>query len=71
MTTEAPQAEIFESFLVADCGTTHTTVVLFDVVAGAYRLIARTAVPTTTHAPWYDVTRGVRQAISHISEITG
>ncbi|MFZ1396389.1 MAG: glutamate mutase L [Candidatus Promineifilaceae bacterium] len=71
MTTEAPQAETFESFLVADCGSTHTTVVLFDVVAGAYRLIARTAVPTTANAPWFDVAQGVQQAIGRISEITG
>ncbi|MCB8929260.1 MAG: glutamate mutase L [Ardenticatenaceae bacterium] len=71
MTTEEPQVEKYESFLVADCGSTHTTVVLFDIVAGAYRLIARTAVPTTANAPWFDVAQGVQQAISHISEITG
>lgn len=71
MTTEAPQVERYESFLVADCGSTHTTVVLFDMVAGAYRLIARTAVPTTAYAPWFDVAQGVQQAITHISEITG
>ena len=71
MTTEAPQAETYESLLVADCGSTHTTVVLFDMVAGAYRLIARTAVPTTIAAPWFDIAQGVQQAISHISEITG
>jgi hypothetical protein len=71
MTTEAPQIETYESFLVADCGSTHTTVVLFDMVAGAYRLIARTAVPTTAHGPWFDVAQGVQQAISRISEITG
>lgn len=71
MTTEVPQAEKYESFLVADCGSTHTTVVLFDMVAGAYRLIARTAVPTTAPAPWFDVAQGVQQAISRISEITG
>lgn len=71
MTTDAPQVEKYESFLVADCGSTHTTVVLFDMVAGAYRLIARTAVPTTANAPWFDVAQGVQQAIGHISEITG
>ncbi|WP_420641416.1 glutamate mutase L [Candidatus Leptofilum sp.] len=71
MTTDAPQVERYESFLVADCGSTHTTVVLFDMVAGAYRLIARTAVPTTVNAPWFDVAQGVQQAISRITEITG
>lgn len=71
MTTEEPQLERYESFLVADCGSTHTTVVLFDVVAGEYRLIARTAVPTTAHAPWFDVAQGVQRAIGRISDITG
>lgn len=71
MTTEEPQVETYESFLVADCGSTHTTVVLFDMVAGVYRLIARTAVPTTANAPWFDVAQGVQQAIAHISDITG
>jgi hypothetical protein len=71
MTTEAPQVETYDSFLVADCGSTHTTVVLFDMVGGAYRLIARAAVPTTAHGPWFDVAQGVQQAISRISEITG
>ncbi len=71
MTTEAPQVETYDSFLVADCGSTHTTVVLFDMVAGAYRLIARAAVPTTAYGPWFDVAQGVQQAISRISEITG
>ena len=71
MTTEAPQAETYESLLVADCGSTHTTVVLFDMVAGAYRLIARTAVPTTIAAPWFDVAHGIQQAINQISETTG
>ena len=71
MTTEAPQVETYDSFLVADCGSIHTTVVLFDMVGGAYRLIARAAVPTTAHGPWFDVAQGVQQAISRISEITG
>jgi hypothetical protein len=70
-TEEAPEVERYESFLVADCGSTHTTVVLFDMVAGSYRLIARTAVPTTTSAPWFDIAQGVQQAISRITEITG
>lgn len=71
MTTEAEKVEPLESFLVADCGSTHTTVVLFDLVAGTYRLIARTAVPTTANTPWLDVAQGVQQAINRISEITG
>lgn len=71
MTTEEPQGEPQESFLVADCGSTHTTAVLFDTVAGVYRLIAKATVPTAVAAPWFDVAQGVQQAISRISEITG
>ncbi|MEZ4592156.1 MAG: glutamate mutase L, partial [Chloroflexota bacterium] len=33
--------------------------------------IARTAVPTTANAPWFDVAQGVQQAIGRISQITG
>lgn len=60
-----------ESFLIADIGSAMTTVALFDTVAGSYRLLARAAAPTTAVAPWYDVSRGVRQAIRRISEVTG
>ena len=60
-----------KSFLIADCGATTTTATLFDVAAGAYRLIACASTPTTAHAPWSDVVTGVREAIRRISEITG
>ena len=59
------------SFLVADCGTSTTTVALFDSVEGAYRLIARATAPTTTGAPWSNIAAGIKQAIGRISEITG
>jgi hypothetical protein len=60
-----------QSFLVADCGSTNTTVALFDVVEGSYRLIARAIVPTTTGRPWFDLSQGVRQAIQQIVRVTG
>ena len=60
-----------KSFLIADCGATTTTAVLFDVAAGAYRLVACASAPTTAHAPWSDVVIGVQEAIRRISEITG
>ena len=60
-----------QSFLVADCGNTNTVVALFDVVEGHYRLIARASVLTTTGAPWFDVSVGVKQAIQKITKITG
>ncbi|MCB9421035.1 MAG: glutamate mutase L [Ardenticatenaceae bacterium] len=60
-----------KSFLVADCGTTNTTVALFDEAAGSYRLIASTSVPTTAAEPWYDVYLGMRQATEKLEAATG
>lgn len=71
MTEDEPTNLAKQSFLIADCGNTNTTVVLFDVVAGTYRLIARAVVPTTSGTPWFDVSRGVRQAIQKIASVTG
>lgn len=63
--------DLEKSFVVADIGTTNTTVVLIDTVGGSYRLVARVAVPTTARMPWLDVMKGVQQALVRISEITG
>jgi hypothetical protein len=71
MNENETQANQHDSFLIADCGTAMTTVALFDMVAGEYRLIARASAPTTAAAPWSDIHVGVRQAIVRISEITG
>lgn len=60
-----------KSYLVADCGTIHTTVALFDAAAGSYRLIATATVMTTAVAPWNDVHLGIRQATEQIAKITG
>lgn len=60
-----------ESFLVADCGTTNTTLALFDVAAGGYRLIARASSMTTAGAPHFDICKGVQQAAARITEVTG
>ena len=60
-----------KSFLIADCGATTTSAALFDVAAGAYRLIACANAPTTAHPPWSDVVTGIQEAIRQISEITG
>lgn len=59
------------SFLLADCGSTTTTVALFDLVEDGYRLIARAVAPTTVRAPWHDILLGVKKATGKISEITG
>lgn len=59
------------SFLIAECGSVTTTVALFDVADGAYRLVARSSAPTTARAPWLDMQAGVQQAIAQLTEMTG
>jgi hypothetical protein len=59
------------SYLLADCGHTTTTLMLFDDTAGSYRFLARGSALTTAGPPWFDVTQGFRQAINQISAITG
>lgn len=71
MISEIPDTISEKSFLVVNCGHSSTTAVLFDVVAGSYRLIARASALTTAREPWRDVTQGVRQAIDNLSQITG
>ena len=72
-----------ESILAADCGSARTKVVLIDLVedqyrpstgplsGSGYRFVARAEAPTSGGPPWSDVTVGLREAISHIEEITG
>ncbi len=60
-----------EAILVADCGSAHTTVSLFDVAVDSYRLIATATVPSTAGPPWDNLMEGVRQAINRLTEITG
>lgn len=60
-----------KSFLIADCGATTTSAALFDVAAGAYRLIACANAPTTAHVPWLDVVMGIQEAVRQIAEVTG
>ncbi len=59
------------SYLLADCGHTTTTVMLFDGAVGSYRFLARGSALTTVGPPWFDITQGFRQAINQISAITG
>ncbi len=60
-----------KSFLTADCGSTNTTVALFDVANGNYRLLAKATAPTTLNGAEPDITIGIQQAISRIEEVTG
>lgn len=60
----------YDSFLLADCGSSTTTVALFDITESGYRLVARATAPATTGPPWHNIVTGVQQAIARISEIT-
>lgn len=59
------------SYLIADCGSTYTTVLLFDVVGDRYRLIGRASAPTTISAPWSDLFVGLSEALARLTEATG
>jgi hypothetical protein len=59
------------SILGVDCGSTTTKAILLDMVDGQYRLVARSQVPSTGGAPWYDVTAGVYHAVRQIAESIG
>jgi hypothetical protein len=60
-----------ESILAIDVGATVTRAVLFDVVEGQYRFVASGQAPSTAEAPFRDAGIGVREAITHLQNITG
>jgi uncharacterized protein (TIGR01319 family) len=68
---ESQETQSPQSFLVAECGSVNTTLALFDVASGSYRLIARALAPTTAVAPWHNVMEGIYQALRQIETITG
>jgi hypothetical protein len=59
------------SILVADCGSTRTTVALIEKVNGHHRLVARGETISTHRAPWLDVTVGVQVAVHQIEGLVG
>ena len=69
--TAPSKLSLGRSFLMADVGSSTTTVTLYDLVDGRYRLIGRGASQTTIGPPWYDQARGLQQAIQQISDSTG
>lgn len=60
-----------ESILAIDVGATMTRAVLFDVVEGQYRFVASAQAPSTAEAPFKDIGLGIREAITHLQNITG
>lgn len=71
MTQPVSRFSNIESVLVADCGSNTTRVALVEVVANAYRFVARGEAPSTLESPFNDVTIGVINAISAIESLTG
>jgi len=59
------------AILGVDIGTIYTRTVLFDVVDGMYRFVARGQAPTTAGHPWHDVMEGVLNALQDIMAATG
>ncbi len=59
------------SVLTIEIGSIHTRAVLFDVVEESYQFIAAGSAPSTHQGPFFDVTKGIFNAISRLQEITG
>ncbi len=59
------------SILAVDCGSTTTKAILLGLVDGRFRFVARGQVPTTSGAPWHDLTSGIYHAVRQITESTG
>jgi hypothetical protein len=57
--------------LAVDVGNVHTRAILFDVVDGQYRLVATGRVPSTSGAPLFDVSEGVRNVLDELKRISG
>ncbi len=59
------------SVLALDIGSATTRAMLFDVVDGRYRFIAIGQSPSTSHAPFNDISAGIGESIERLAEITG
>lgn len=57
--------------LATDCGSTTTKSILIEFKEGEYRLTTRGEAPTTVEAPIEDVTKGVLNAVTELSELSG
>ena len=68
--SETPSRSI-SSILAVDFGSVHTRALLFDVVDGEYRLVARGQTRTTIGFPIDDVNIGVGRILKEFSEATG
>ena len=58
-------------YLVADCGSTTTKVVLFGPGDGGYSILGRSEAPTTVENPVNDVCIGLWDAVKELAAATG
>jgi len=68
---QTKKPEEFEIMLVTDVGSTTTKARLFRKKSNEYRFVSSGEAPTTVEAPYEDVTRGVRNAVREVEELTG
>ena len=57
--------------LATDCGSTTTKAILIEKIDGQYRQTFRGEAPTTVEKPFANVTIGVTNAVTEISELAG
>ncbi len=69
--SQTKMPEEFEIALVTDVGSTTTKARLFKKKGNEYRFVSSGEAPTTVEAPFEDVTRGVRNAVREVEELTG
>ncbi|HET7079235.1 MAG TPA: glutamate mutase L [Chloroflexia bacterium] len=68
---DALEEQPIQSILAVDCGSLHTRALLMDIVADEYRFVGSGVAPTTTEAPYQDITVGVYNAIVDLESTTG
>ena len=57
--------------LATDCGSTTTKAILIQLVDGEYRQTHRGEAPSTVEAPFADVTIGIINSVTEVSELAG
>lgn len=60
-----------DTYIITDVGSTTTKAILVGVKEGQYRLLGRAEAPTTVEKPHEDVTVGVLDALSRLSDVVG
>ncbi len=67
----SPSSVSADSVLSIDVGSVYTRAVLFEVVENSYRFLGEGKAFTTSGAPHYDISEGVRQALGELQAFSG